>query len=94
MGSASKRGNDEIRFKVSTYEVLNPLVGMILFGISIPSRERSHGTHRKGSSENHRLKMSFLGDMLVPWRVHYKFINSEMFVVFKGVSQRPQRISS
>ena len=27
-----------------------------------------------GSSENHRLKMPFLGDMLVPWRV-FQFCN-------------------
>ena len=26
-------------------------------------------SHLKGSSENHRLKMQFFGDMLVPWRV-------------------------
>ena len=27
-----------------------------------------------GSSENHRLKMPFLGDMLVPWRVPFSFL--------------------
>ena len=33
----------------------------------IPSRELTYPT--LGSSENHRLKMPFWGDMLVPWRV-------------------------
>ena len=31
-------------------------------------------SHRKGSSENHRLESAFAADMLVPWRVY--FINS------------------
>ena len=51
----------------SNQQPANSTRRIIPFSNLIPSRELTYPT--LGSSENHRLKMPFFGDMLVPWRV-------------------------
>ena len=65
-----KKGGRNPRNPLYTWMSCGKLVAMVIRSMGYPPGN-DHISHQTGSSETHRLKMPFLGDILVPWRVFH-----------------------